>query len=94
MTPEEQSTLWIGATRYYIGRMTYAVRDFCSLLIKAWSELNPHAQAIIKRDVEDAFERDDVVRAGKMKGHGYLALGMDVDRRCWESVRTLWKDGD
>lgn len=33
MVEYDQATLWIGAFRYYCGRKTYAVQEFCNLLI-------------------------------------------------------------
>lgn len=87
MTDDEQLTLYVGATRYYLGRMTYAVTDYCNLLIRHWPQLGKQARAIIARDVDEAFVRDDEARAA---GAEYKPLGMDADRKQWERVRALW----
>ena len=88
----DEATVWIGATRYYCGRMTYAVGDFCAALCRKWETLPEQAKKIIKRDLEKEFERDDKSRAGMLlyaiPGH---PLGHDCDRAAWEKVRLLWK---
>jgi hypothetical protein len=90
MNDKEKSTVWIGAFRYYMGRMTYAVSDFCDILIKEWPSLPEHAKQIIKRDLEEGFERDDRLRsASDLPTIGY-ALGHDCDRAEWAKVRALW----
>lgn len=89
MTDDEKLTLWVGATRYHLGRMTYAVHDFCDLLIRQWGNLPERAQWIIKRDVGEAFDRDDEARE---EGRDYKPLGHDCDRAAWERVRRLWTD--
>lgn len=90
-TEDEQSTVWIGATRYYLGRTTYAVGDFCRALIRHWPTLTEHTRATIKRDVEEEFERDD--RARRPKSNTIMMpLGRDCDRAEWEKVRELWKE--
>ena len=40
MNPDQQTTLWLGSFRYYLGRRTYAVSDFCELLIQEWTTLD------------------------------------------------------
>jgi hypothetical protein len=86
---EEKLTLWVGATRYYLGRMTYAVGSFCDLLISRWDEIPTDTRRIIQLDIEEAFERDDHFRSiGEEKT--YLPLGMDMDRAKWVEVRRLW----
>lgn len=92
-TEDEQSTVWIGACRYYLGRMTYAVGNFCDSLVRHWPTLPEHTRSIIQRDVEEEFDRDDNARSRRDAGHdvNYLALGHDCDRQQWEKVRELWK---
>ena len=87
MSPEEELTLWLGSTRYYLGRMTYAVGSFCDLLIENWLNLHHSTRQIIKRDIETEFERDDEMRQQKSE---FLPLGQDCDRAEWERVRRLW----
>jgi hypothetical protein len=87
-------TLWVGAFRYYLGRQTYAVSDFCDLLIQEWNNLPDKCKGIIQRDLEEAFERDDDHRKDQqdLKYESYLPLGMDCDRAEWERVRKLWNE--
>ena len=84
----QMTTLWLGATRYHLGRATYAVRDFCELLAEEWDKLPKPTQSLIKRDVEEEFERDDIARA---EGRDYKPLGHDCDRQAWEELRGLWR---
>jgi hypothetical protein len=91
MTPEQQSTLWIGAFRYYCGRMTYAVGDFCDLLVSEWPSLPENARKIIELELEDTFKRDDEIR---FNDHSFVhyPLGHDCDKQKWAEVRALWLD--
>ena len=88
MKPDDELTLWLGAARYYMGRMTYAVSGFCELLIEQWPALNEETRYMIQRDVEREFEKDDEMRKQKSR---YLPLGQDCDRAEWERVRRLWQ---
>ena len=87
MRDEDALTLWLGATRYYLGRMTYAVSNYCDLLRREWPNLPEQTRNLIQRDVEEEFVRDDNDRA---EGRQYTALGHDCDRAEWEKVRRLW----
>ena len=55
---------------------------------KTTHEKTNKAKAIIQRDVEEAFKRDDEDRAA---GKDYRALGDACDILCWEQVRKLWR---
>lgn len=97
LRPDVESMLWIASTRYYLGRMSYAVGDFCGHLIAAWPTLDDSTRNIIRRDVESEFERDDRMRDGwhnSTDPHDRkplrFPLGMDCDRAEWEKVRKLW----
>lgn len=85
MTDDQQLTLWLGATRYYLGRAE--VDEFCSALIEAWPALSKRTQDLIRHDVEDAFFRADTWRTLVRYWH---PLGQDCDRAQWERVRALW----
>ena len=88
LDPDHQVAVW--ATRYCLGRMTYAVGSCVEWLIWVWPDLHEEARSIIRRDLEEAFAEDDRDRA-KLNGEsGYKRLGMDMDRREWERVRQLW----
>ncbi len=97
MTPplnnDQICDLWLGATRYFLGRMTIAVSSFCTTLQQQWPGLPEQVRRLIQRDVEEAFTQDDWQRS-MVSGAASLrpyALGMDMDRRYWEQVRELWR---
>jgi hypothetical protein len=91
---DDKITLWLGAFRYYCGRMTYAVGDFADILIREWSNLPSRVRYLIERDLEEEFRRDDASRELKnMKDSDRVwnhPLGHDCDRAQWERVRKLW----
>lgn len=90
--PDDQiTTLWLGAFRYYCGRRTYAVSNFCAMLVRAWPVLPSTTRRLIQRDLEDEFARDDAAR--EMKDSNFRPLGDDCDRAQWGRVRALWTDG-
>lgn len=93
LTPEQawgrSGLMAVSAVRYCLGRSTYIVSDCQEWLCDIWDKLPEKAQAIIQRDVEEAFKSDDEDRAN---GKDYRALGHDCDRRCWEKVRQLWSN--
>ena len=70
--------------------MTYAVGLFVELLIQHWPILPEPTKALIRRDLEEEFERDDRHRAENPTGL-WMPLGHDCDRAEWERVRALWK---
>jgi len=84
----KEITLWLGATRYYLGRMSYAVSDFCDMLIENWASFDEKTKNLLIRDIEQEFEDDDRAR---LEGRDYKPLGDDCDRESWEKVRNLWK---
>lgn len=79
----------IAATRYCLGRMTYIVGDCADWLTGIWPLLSAETRTIIRRDIEEAFQRDD---ADREAGRDYKALGHDCDRKAWEKVRSLWQE--
>jgi len=81
---DEEIVLWVGATTYYLGRMTYAVSDFCRLLIEVWPQLAPQTRDIIRARVNEAFDSYERV------GPDSTVLGMACDVKQWEHVRELW----
>ena len=70
MNTDDEFHLYIGATRYYLGRMTYAVDDFVRTLVRNWSTLSEQTRSIICRDIEEQFELDDVAQPGGLGGGG------------------------
>lgn len=96
MLSREQAWGWqefivMAATRYCLGRQTYIVGDAVDWLVKCWGFFSDKTRSIVKRDLEEYFDRDDRARAA---GDSYLPLGADFDRRAWERVRALWGGGD
>ena len=79
----------ISAFRYCCGRSTYVVGVCADWLISIWPLLTENTRAVIQRDLEREFERDDKARAA---GASYKPLGHDCDREQWERVRKLWKE--
>ncbi len=79
----------IAAFRYCLGRMTYIFGDCADWLIKIWPYLSKETQNIIKRDLEEAFARDDEDRES---GRDCKSLGHDCDRAEWSRVRKLWEN--
>lgn len=82
--PKDEATLVIGAFRYYLGQQSYAVSDFCVLLIQVWTSLSGRTKALLQQELEKEFQKDDQAREN---GDRYCPLGMDMDRREWEKVR-------
>lgn len=77
----------IAAVRYCIGRMSYIVSDCVEWLIGIWPGLPERVKNIIKRDIDEAFKRDDEAREYGIQD---FPLGMECDRQQWERVRNLW----
>ena len=77
----------IAAVRYCIGRMTYITGDCGEWLLQQWPNIRPSARAVIQRDIDEAFARDDEARES---GDSYRPLGCDCDRAEWQKVRELW----
>lgn len=85
----DDSTLWIGAFRYYLGRQTYAVSMFTEMLIARWSELTPTVQNLIRRELEEAIQRDQEEERQSLQ---YVrTLGHACDRQHWYAVADLWR---
>lgn len=78
----------VSAVRYALGRMSYIVSDTVGWLMAQRDNIGRDGWTVIKRDIEEAFKRDDEDRAD---GRDCKALGMDIDRQQWERVRALWK---
>ena len=89
MTDSDLCDLWIGAFRYYLGRMTISVHSFCDSLVKNWDSIPERAKFVIKRDLLEAIQHDDRDRhheidTGEMSYHKYL--GHDCDSYKWRDV--------
>ncbi len=86
----DQRELFVAAFRYYLGRRTIAVTFFARALAKAWSEIEEGTREIIVRELEEAFKRDDEMRADPICSKSYYPLGHDCDREAWEEVRKCY----
>lgn len=78
----------VAAFRYCCGRQSYIVGACADWLANIWPLLSDNTKAVIKRDLEEEFVRDDEARASNSS---YKPLGWDCDRREWERVRKLWE---
>lgn len=79
-------TLWVGACDYYLGRMTYAVAEFCDMVVDNWDLLNQRTKDLIRVRVEEKYERIGADEGGRIVG----PLGMKCDVEAWNRVRKLW----
>jgi hypothetical protein len=88
----DQEVMVIAAFRYSLGRMTYIVKDCCDWLIEQWPNFREGTRALIQKELEAAFERDDDRRRRLYIGNSDCKpLGHDCDREQWERVRALWE---
>ena len=87
LAPFDAVEMLICTTRYYIGRSTISASVWADDLARRWASLPEGARIVIKRDLDNAFERDNTSRQNREKYH---ALGDDCDRAMWEKVRAAW----
>lgn len=83
------SELVFWSFRYFVGRMTIATCCFADELAKSWPILDTRIQGLIRKELDELFERDDKMRA-ELKPHTYYPLGMKCDREHWEKVRAAY----
>lgn len=74
--------------RYVLGRMTYAVSDWCKWCIENWDRIPFSSQNIIMTELEQAFSLDE--REKNNKTAYFYPLGHSYDKKQWEKVRALW----
>jgi hypothetical protein len=94
---KSSSELTFWAYRYFQGRMTAATCDFARRLARAWPHLEDHERNLIRKELEEAFRRDDEDRLQASETPGrpsILWLGHDCDRAAWETVREAWRAFD
>lgn len=77
----------IAAFRYCLGRMTYVVGECADWIIEQWPNFSERSKIIIRRELEEAFQRDDQER--ERNAGSYRTLGHDCDRQQWERVRSF-----
>ena len=91
------SDLVFWSFRYFIGRATISTVHFAEGLAKAWPYLDINTWYPIKKELELAFERDDIARSAKEHSdvteeyNGSYPLGHDIDRAAWEKVRKAYQ---
>ena len=76
LAPFDAVEMLICTTRYYTGRRTISASVWADDLARRWASLPEGARIVIKRDLENAFERDHVMG--------------DCNRVTWEKVRAAW----
>lgn len=81
------SDLVFWSFRYFLGRRTIHACSFAKCLSKAWTHLDLPVQKLIMKELEEAFERDDVARSSNQD---YRPLGDDIDREAWQTVRDKY----
>jgi hypothetical protein len=77
--------------RYFLGRRTIATHCFARGLVIAFPDLTENVQNLIKKELEEAFKRDDEMRLGEKRLKSYYPLGGNHDRESWELVRKVYK---
>lgn len=85
----EESDIYFYAFRYCLGRMTYAVNDFCSQATKKVAELGTHQLQMMDKEITEAERQDtdDRIRERCVK-----ALGWDCDKADWLKFREVIRD--
>lgn len=79
----------LAAFRYCCGRMTYISGACADWIVDMWPQFPERAKALIRRELDEEFRRDDEARARKEQ---FKPLGWDCDRAAWEKVRALWAE--
>ena len=79
-----ESDIYFYAFRYCLGRMTYAVSDFCRQATAKVEELGTHQLMMMDKEITEAERQDtdDRIRERCVK-----ALGMDCDKADWLKFR-------
>jgi hypothetical protein len=81
----------IAAFRYCLGRRTYVVSDCADWITQNWESFPERCQQVIRRDLDEAFAKDDAERQERPEQSSWWTLGHDCDRQEWERVRALWQ---
>ena len=76
--------------RYFLGRMTIHTCCFAEDLARAWSHLDERVAGLIRKELDEAFRKDDELRSDEKCSRLYSPLGMDCDRAAWECVRRAY----
>lgn len=84
--------LVIGAFRYYLGRQTYAVSDFCLYAQENLKYISESSRRLMRRELREEIERDNQARA--VSESRFLPLGADCDRASWIELFDRLKEYD
>lgn len=79
--------------RYMLGRTSYAVSVWCEWAVENWEAIPAAERAIIARELDEAFARDDEFREESSWADLGKPLGHDCDRRSWAAVREMYRNG-
>lgn len=81
-----ESDIYFYAFRYCLGRMTYAVSDFCQQATAKVAELGTHQLQMMDKEITEAERQDtdDRIRERCVK-----ALGWDCDKADWLKFREV-----
>ena len=85
-------TIFIGAFRYYLGRQTYAVTDFCLYVENNLGNISESTRRLMRRELREEIERDDEARA--VSETRFLPLGSNCDREMWIELYERLKEYD
>lgn len=81
---------------YYLGRSTIQTSAFAGALAGNWDSVPDNIRALIQRDLDASFVKDDQQRAavetpGNRDPCDIYTLGQLCDRRGWELVRACYR---
>ena len=83
LTQQELDTLFLQSFRYCLGRTSYAVQDFCNMLLNHKNLLSDGVLKRLHKELQDAFVRDNCDREHRFE---VKTLGHDCDRHSWSLV--------
>ena len=87
---ERDSEIVFYAFRYCLGRMTYAVSDFCSYATAHIRKIGSHELELMDKEITEA---DDADKADATTTRYCSRLGWDCDRADWLRLReTIRKE--
>ena len=85
---KKDSEIVFYAFRYCLGRMSYAVNDFCSYATGNIRKIGKHELELMDKEITEAQKWDDAQE--KKEFHG--RLGMECDRQDWLNLRETIRE--
>lgn len=85
---QKDSEIIFYAFRYCLGRMSYAVSNFCDYARVYIYAIGRHELELMDKEITEAQEWD----AAQEKKEFHGRLGMDCDRRDWLKLRDAIRD--